>query len=128
MISVEMPRDVREFEPKVIAGFTTRQLICIGALCLYDIPIALLLPGDIMIKLIVAIILAVPAVLCGWVKLFGMPFEKFLLQILIPTMFNPSIRRYRTENAFDALRLPEDASKDAEHTSVKYSREYRPYK
>ena len=131
MIEVEMSRDVRDFEPKIIAFFTQRQLMCIGIGCAYAIPIALLLPtDDVFIKIIVALVLAAPAVICGWIKMFDMYFDKFFMDVLLPSFLNPQKRLYKSVNSYDEYlkKLDDKKKNEKKKKKIHYTREYRPMK
>ena len=135
MIEVEMSRDIRDFEPKVISTFTARQLMCLGIGAAYSLPIALVLPFDIIVKIVIAIVLMAPAVACGWVKLYGMYFDVFFMKVLLPNWTKPAIRKYATENTYAYLYspVPKDNTSNKKKGSeqqkkIRYTREYRPLK
>lgn len=100
MINVQMSKDIREFEPKVIGTLTRRQIIAIAAMVAYVVPIIAVIPANWTIRLIIGMILAVPAILCGWVKLFGVGFEEFFLHYLVPYWFKPRSRYYQMEGRY----------------------------
>ena len=54
-------------------------------------------------KLIVSLIVVLPILLCGWVKMFGMPLEVFVFKFILPTIFNPRKKIYITENYYEKL-------------------------
>ena len=103
MIEIQMSRDIKEFEPKVIGYFTARQLKCSGVGLLIGLPAAVLTPGGLGIKLIVGMLLAMPVIACGWVDLFGMPLHVYLRHILFNCILTPQNRRFESENEFHAL-------------------------
>lgn len=103
MIEVEMNRDVRTFEPKILGPFTRRQLICLAIAAGYAFPIAVILPVSVMAKFIIGVVLAIPAILCGYVKIFNLPLEQFVMSCVIPLLTNPKTRIYQSENYYDEL-------------------------
>lgn len=105
MIELEIPKDVRAYEAKLIGPFTTRQLFCaIGAaLGFYGAYKAAesILGEDSGLLLLFPIIVAVPFALIGWVKVYGLPFEKFAKSVFISMFLAPTKRLYKIENTFD---------------------------
>ena len=65
MIEIEMSKNIKEFEPKTMGFFTTRQIICLAIGAVVGGTVGFLIPGSVMIKVIVGIICAIPALLCG---------------------------------------------------------------
>ena len=102
MIQVEMSKDIHDFSPKVIAMLDKRQLLFLGASCTYGVPIMLMatsLPIEIRIGL--AALLMLPVAACGWVKMYGMPLEKFILHLIVNRYMTPEKRPYVTEIQFE---------------------------
>ncbi len=102
MIELEVPKDIRRYEAKLFGPFTTRQLICfiiaaVVAFLMYGI-LGKFIPQDICFFVIIVIDL--PALLCGWVKPYGMPFEQFAQTAFTTTFVSPAARKYVTENRF----------------------------
>jgi hypothetical protein len=101
MIEIEIPKDIRKYDAKLIGPFTTRQVLCfipgcaLGA-CTFLIPT--FLPQDI--RLILTGIVFLPFLLVGWVKPYGMKFELFAKQIIFSTFLSPQERKYITKNQF----------------------------
>ncbi len=130
-VEVEMNRDIREFEPKIISVFTARQLYCVGIGILYAVPLGMMIPtGDFMYNLIIMVALATPAILSGWVKIYGMYFDKFFLSVLLPYFLSPQVRKYKTENTYETLltEAEDDTKKKKTKKKIHYVREERPYK
>lgn len=102
MIELEIPQDIRKFETKLFGPFTTRQAICfiIAAVVSFGVYSLLgkLMPQDLCFFVI--LIIDLPLLLCGWVKPYGMPFEKFAKTAVTTTLISPPVRKYVTENRF----------------------------
>lgn len=128
MIEIEMSRDIREFEPKIIGPLSVRQLVCVAIGAVIAIPLFMLVPGPIEIRIVLAIFLAAPAFIAGFLKLYGMPAEKFFLKVLVPNLTNPTSRKYKTKNTFEYLKgEPEHTEKDKSgKKKIMYSRVHRP--
>jgi len=103
LIEIEIPKDIRQFEAKLIGPFNTRQLICFVAGAAIAIPTYLAIkdmaPTDIC--LFASICTFLPFALCGWIKIYGMPFEKFFMSFLYSAILAPGKRKYKTKNLFD---------------------------
>ena len=102
MIEIEVSKDIKAHEVKIIGPFTGRQLTCIGISLMYGIPILMVTPGSFLIKSVVAIVLMMPTIMCGWCKLYGLPLEKYMLKV-IRTMLRPKDRKYETRNRYEYL-------------------------
>lgn len=104
MLEIKMSRDIREFSPKVLGPFDKRQIVVLAAAIFTGVPIFLLLGSlPLQFKLIVSLIVVLPILLCGWVKMFGMPLEVFVFKFILPTIFNPRKKIYITENYYEKL-------------------------
>lgn len=104
MIEIEMSRDIREFSPKVLGPFDKRQLVVILLSVAVGTPIVILLGSlPIQFKLIATVIITMPIILCGWVKVFGMPLEVFVMKFVLPNFFSPRTKKYMTENSYEEL-------------------------
>ena len=102
MIEIQIPKDIRKYEAKLIGPFTLRQLICFVIACVvgyvvYDVMNKLKLQEHAMP---ICMICVAPVLAFGWVKPYGMPLEKFLQTALISTLLAPTERKYKTKNNF----------------------------
>lgn len=96
MIEVNIPNNIYEYKPKFMLGLTGRQFICIVLTAvLIFLDFAFLRPfiGDLAIVL--AAVPATFAALFGWIKPYGMPFEKYLSSVLFQAVLAPKFRRAR---------------------------------
>lgn len=80
-LEMRVYEELTSIEPKVMAGFTWRQLLAVvvvGAVTI-GLVVALFLAGttDFSIVSWIVIPIAVPFAAWGWVKPFGMRFEKY---------------------------------------------------
>lgn len=135
MIEVQMSKDIRDYEPKVMGPFTRRQLICVGIGCAVGIPIGLSLPfSELLFKVIAAVCIVVPIAMCGWVSLYGMHLEQFALYIIRHKYLTPTVRKYRTTGQLcDEIAKAKAAESEGTEKGKKkkkrkvYPRQYRPY-
>lgn len=102
MITVEMSDDIRKYENKTIGPFTTRQGICLGLGLLVGGVTALLLPVDINNKITIGLILMLPFMLCGFVKLDGAYFETIAINMLYLYVLTPRKRKNIQQSEFMA--------------------------
>ena len=100
MITMEMSDDIRKYETKSIGPFTIRQVICIGIGCAYSIPLAAISGLDTANKVLLACVLAAPAIACGYVKLDGAPFEVLFFRLLYWMVLTPKKRKMRGQNIY----------------------------
>jgi len=101
MISVRIPKDIRSYKEKLIAGLTARQLIAVFIALVICVPTYIYgrrLLGDDLAGWLVMIV-ALPAGAVGFYRKNGLPFEKFAA-VIIRHFLCPGKRSYQTENAF----------------------------
>ncbi len=104
MFKVPMTRDIKDFSPKVISIFNKRQLICSAIALSYGFPIIMYAKSlELNTRMTFATILMLPVLACGWIKVYGMPLEKFALIVLTNHVLTPTRRMYATENTLDYL-------------------------
>ena len=109
-IEKNIPQDICQYESKLIGPLTTRQ---VG----FAVPGAVLAIGAYVIggnlgltqdtRIFMAILFFAPFLLCGWVKLYGINFEKFISMIFITQIIAPKHRLYKTNNNFNFLIEPD---------------------
>ena len=105
MFAVRIPNEIRAYKEKIALGLTIRQLIC--SVLAIGICVPLYLKGrkyisdDILSWLIIGI--AIPIVGIGFVKIHGMPFEKFVLNVIKTVVILPQKRKFKIENFFEEI-------------------------
>lgn len=123
MVEVEINKDIKQYEAKLIAGLTTRQAICLTVSGILSIgaynTIGKYLPRDL--RLYICLAFASPGLLMGWVKVYGMRFEQFLKIYLSTQILSPAIRKYKSENVFDVKTPVSIATKKKENKRRKKS-------
>ena len=100
MIEIEMPGDIKEYEPKIIGGLTLRQTICFGTGLLTAIVFYNIIPNS-QIKLYAASISAIIPVLCAIYKPYDMPLEQFVILLLKTYILPPKNRKYIINNEYE---------------------------
>lgn len=103
MIEIEIPKDIKDYEPKLLGPFTTRQLICTVAVA------GIMFVGynvlknvfDNGLKIVIPLIICLLPILIGWYKPYGMRFEKYLVSQFYTTIIPPKKRLYKVENKFE---------------------------
>lgn len=101
MINIRIPNEIRSYKEKVVAGLTARQLIASIVAALICVPLYFwgknFLPEDIVSW--VVLIIAIPLMAVGFIKISGMPMEKFSVAV-VRWFIAPSKRKYATDNYF----------------------------
>lgn len=102
MINVKICRDIKSTESKLIFNMTSRQLLFSGLAATTSVGAFLMLRPFCSLEIIFVVIafLCAPFVAFGFVKIYGLPFEKFLHIFLVNNLFAPKHRVYKSENFF----------------------------
>ena len=105
MIEIEIFEDIKDQPAKLIGPFTTRQTICAvvaGGLCFlaYKFSTALFGKGNSYTVLLIILACIIP-VLIGWIKPYGLPFEKFAVNMLYTYLLPPKKRLYCAKNIYE---------------------------
>ena len=101
-VEVEMTDDIRKYEPKTFGPFTTRQTVCLFIALAYSIPVGLFVPTSIDNKILIIIVVALPTIMAGYLKMDGANFEVLVLRLLYFKILAPGRRRYKSYNTFRA--------------------------
>lgn len=101
MITVRIPNEIRAYKEKLVAGLNARQLISTILALAICVPLYFYgkkyLPEDVMAWAI--ILIAFPLAGIGFVKVNGLPMEKFAVAIF-KWFVPPGKRKYKTSNVF----------------------------
>ena len=95
-----MTPDINKYSPKLIGPFSLRQCVSLGVALpawFFTTMQATFLPMEYKMYLLLLFILF--AFLFGWVRLYGMTFERFALHFFIQRQ-RPRKRLYRSVNEF----------------------------
>jgi len=99
MLTASIPKDIRDYKEKLIAGFTARQLISAVAAVGICVPIYLYgkkyLPEDVISWMV--ILIAFPLGAIGFFRMNGMPAEKFVVCVFLYLIY-PVKRIYKSSN------------------------------
>lgn len=123
-----MSKDIRDFEPKVIGPFSMRQIICIAIGTVIAIPVAIILPLPLEIRLIIAVFCAGPAIICAFMKMYGMNPEIFFINVFLPYYINPKSRKYITTHSTNTINTSEYIMGMVEAEKKKQQNEAKPKK
>lgn len=109
MIEVDIPSiDPIQHEPKLIAGMTFRQAICVivgGGLGIGAFFIAKNLTDSIDVGIISMLIFLLPAVFLGWYKPYNMKCEDYIKLVYYNNFVSYPTRILKTDGAED-IKLP----------------------
>lgn len=105
MIEIEIPADIKEYEPKVLGPFSGRALIGIIGVVVTSIVGFFILDTflDNGLRIIIPLIFDLPWVLFGYYKPYGMKFEDYFKSQLYTTIIPPKRRVYKTENLYEQI-------------------------
>lgn len=103
MISVKINRDIQQYKSKVILNFNLREFLSIVIALSIVIPFHLLLAKHIPSKLTswVEIFIVAPVLLAGFFEYHGMPFERYVMQVIKNEFLYPKVRKYISGLDFD---------------------------
>lgn len=123
MIEIEIPKDINRYEAKLVAGLTTRQTAFLAMACGVGIPLYSILekasiPSDA--RILIMIIAVLPFLAMGWVKPYGMAFEKFIQSAFASHVLSPPKRKYITMNYYEVLR-DENFSYETVQKTMRYN-------
>ncbi len=103
-IEREVLQDITKYKARIIGPFTKRQAICVGiaggwSLLVHSIMKSTFYPTFI---LGVAMAVAIPALICGFIEPYDMPMEKFALE-LIRSFLSPPVRKYKQKTNVELI-------------------------
>lgn len=102
MIAVRIPEEIRKYKEKIMFGLNARQLICTILALAICVPLYFFgrkyITDDTLSWLI--ILIASPLLSVGYLKLNGMPMEKFAIAFAKFNILYPMKRKYKSKNAF----------------------------
>ena len=79
LITVKISKDISKQKSKMFWGLTARQMLFTGIAIGFSILVNCVLKINSDIKPFITIVLSIPFILCGWVNINGLPFEKYAL-------------------------------------------------
>ena len=104
MAYVSVPKDLTKVKNKVAFNLTKRQLICIGIGAAIGIPFYFLTRNIIGMTnaATIMVFLMLPAFMFAMYEKDGMHLEDVLMNYINVKFIRPSIRKYETENMYEA--------------------------
>lgn len=105
MIEVRIPKEIREYKEKMIAGLNLRQCICAALAIGISVPTYLYGKAYINEEIMswIVVFIAMPLALIGFFKYNDMPFERFLL-LVIKSMIFTQKRKYEELDIYSEIR------------------------
>ena len=105
MIEVKIPQEINQYDAKLVGPFTMRQALCGGMAALLSYGIYNGMKGTVSEETVIGLIMLVstPFALLGWVKPYGMRFEKFFIGILFNTLISSPKRYYQPKDMITEL-------------------------
>ena len=113
MITIKMSKDIRKQKSKLFWGLTGRQMIFTVIAIFIAIVVNCVLDLNDTIKAVLVISTSIPFLLCGWVQLNGLSFEKFAV-IWLRNNFTNKERVFMNESGLDHIKPMKEKSKRKE--------------
>lgn len=119
-IEREIPKDIKDYKPKLIGPFTTRQIFCLAPALALGVGLFFGLKNVLSseVRLFAITLVAIPFFLIGWYEPYHMPFEKFIKTIFVSTVLSPMVRKYKTER----MQFEDEATKQPANKSTRNKR------
>lgn len=105
MIEVNVPKDIRSYEPTLIFMFTARQTACLALMAVFTIA-CYMLEKSAGVSPMEYPFFVIPAIVIfpfGWIKPYGMKFEQFIKKAYTDNFKAPTKRKYEVENMWDVI-------------------------
>lgn len=112
-------KDIRSFEPKVLKNLTKRQVIWLLIGTAIVVPCVLALPFRWDDKIFVGILMYLPFIMCGTIKMERTPLEIIFIRLIYKHLLTPKVRVFKINNRFGTSKRPAITEK------IKYSNEYK---
>lgn len=134
-IELDIPKDIMAYDTKLVGPLSLRQLVCgvpmVGIMVLFNVALTKYISSDVAI--FAGLLGALPFMLCGWVKVQGLPFEKFVMSTAKSMFLAPAKRKYVIENSFEEenkaiLSPPVDKKKAKRKATKSKNPEFRGYR
>lgn len=121
MIEVEIPSDIKEYEPKIIGPFTKRFVICLVAIVATSLMGYTIMDKftDSGLRVVIPLIFDIPWALIAAYKPYGMKFEKYFVSQLYTTIIPPKHRKYIVENLYEKFEQEIEAEENPQSASSK---------
>ena len=99
-MDVKVPKDIKQYQEKVIFGMSWRQLICTGMALVIVLPLYYFMRkkgySDDTIGWIVMGV-SMPIFSIGWFTFHNMPVEKYVLEVFKFEFLYPKVRKFRID-------------------------------
>lgn len=130
MIETKVPKDIRVYETKIIGPFSLRQAVCFLLLIFLDILIYSFMINPFSISADYAVYLLclvdIPVAAFGFVKVMGVPLEKYLASVIKSSFLSPAGRKLERKVIHEKPRKKK--KKKISGKDKKAHPEYRPYR
>lgn len=125
-LEIKIPKEVTQYEAKLIGPLTTRQTIwsVVGGLTAIGVH-ALLSPIIPEYAMYITLFACAPAALIGFVKVYEMPFEKFAIGYIKTNLITSTKRKSIIKNQFALITAEMESVEDKK---PKYKRSKQAFK
>lgn len=101
MIEIDIPDNISDHETKLLGPFTTRQVVSLIIVVIIAFTTfkasSSIFGDDNSLRFFFPVVFALIPGACGWIRLYGLPLEKFLL-VFIKGQLLPKVRKYKVDN------------------------------
>ena len=103
MITIKMSKDIKKQKSKMFWGLTGRQMIFTVLAIFIAIIVNCVLDLNEEVKAVLVISTSIPFLLCGWININGLTFEKFAV-IWLRNNFTNKERVFINESGLDYIK------------------------
>lgn len=118
MIELEMTKDIRKYKTKLYLGLTARQCVCMAlamVLCAFTfVKLGYFEDMTLETRFTICVFIALPFLAVGWIEMYGMPFEKFVLVVIQNAFLNPKHRPYKSDALKELTEIEKEEQKLAD--------------
>lgn len=124
MEDIMIPKDFKDYEPKLIGSFTIRQTVLVVPGFILAVMFQRFFSTDLFIFLTILTFSLIWAL--GWTKPYNMRFEEFVATSFVKMFLSPKQRIYKNENLHRVILETADAKdKKTEESKKKKKKKFR---
>ena len=103
-IEREVLQDITKYKAKLVGPFTLRQTVCVAIAGGWGLLVHSAMKGIFEKSFImgVALVVVIPALVCGFIEPYDMPMEKFVIG-LVRSLLSPAVRKYKKKTNIELI-------------------------
>ena len=109
MIKIPVPKEIRQYETKLLGPFSARQTVCLAIGAVLSIGLLLLqkyLFGTEPTDGMGPCVLVIGVCMLFTAKFYGLKFEEYIVTYIYDNFLSPPKRKYETENYYQKISKP----------------------